>query len=164
MPQHMIWQETGIMMQPGRLRSMHNHFRFNSGNCPILPKVLRCICNGHLSGAGSETALVDIQQKVNDGAWSDLLTNTIQTEYWFIGEPGNSYAFLVSAQDYAGNEVSAQTNSSIPAVATLCSQPDSWDISASVNDNTFMQSDCHFSQWEFPSSQFLQSRDCRLSQ
>jgi hypothetical protein len=89
----------------------------------------------HLSGAGAETAPLTVEHKINGGAWNNLLTNTRQTQYWYIGEAGNSYAFRVSAHDHAGNEVIQQTDTSIPSASTLCSQPDEWDVSASENDN-----------------------------
>jgi len=90
-----------------------------------------------VTGGGSETAAVNVQQKVNNGSWSDLLTDTDLVEYWYIGEAGNSYAFQITTKDYAGNEVTGQTNTTIPAASSLCSQPDAWDVNASINDNSY---------------------------
>jgi len=90
-----------------------------------------------VTGGGSETAMIDVQQKVNGGAWADLLVETDLGEYWIIGEPENTYTYRVFARDYAGNELSKQTTTSIPNVTTLCSQPDSWDLTASDNDNGY---------------------------
>jgi hypothetical protein len=92
-----------------------------------------------LSGAGSETAVVNVQEKVNNSAWNDLQIHSQQNDYWLVRKAGNNYSFLVTAQDYAGNQVSAQTNASIPTAEVLCSQPDTWDKSASQNDNTFLR-------------------------
>jgi len=92
-----------------------------------------------LSGSGSETAMVDVQEKVNNTTWSDLQIHSQQTDLWLVRKAGNKYAFMVTAQDYAGNQVTAQTNTSIPAANVLCSQPDAWDKSASQNDNTFLK-------------------------
>jgi hypothetical protein len=89
------------------------------------------------AGSGSENALVTLQQRTNNGQWLNLLTNSALREYWFIGQANNSYTFRVSTQDPTGNQVTDQTNTSIPAAATLCSQPDPWDASASVNDNDY---------------------------
>ncbi len=91
----------------------------------------------YVTGGGSETAIVNVQHKVNDGAWSDLLTSTDLTEYWYIGEVGNSYAFQITVKDYSGNEETGQTITTIPEASSLCSQPDDWDLSASDNDNDF---------------------------
>jgi hypothetical protein len=83
--------------------------------------------------------MVDVQEKKNTSAWSDLQIDSQQTDYWLVREAGNNYSFQVTAQDYAGNQVSAQTNTSIPPADVLCSQPDAWDKSASQNDNTFLR-------------------------
>jgi hypothetical protein len=88
-----------------------------------------------LSGAGAKTAPVTVEQRINNGTWSNLLTDTQLTQYWFIGEASNSYAFRVSANDYAGTEITDQTSTNVPASLTLCSQPDEWDVSATENDN-----------------------------
>ena len=89
-----------------------------------------------LSGAGAATAPVTVEQRTNNGDWSNVFTNIQKTKYWFIGEANNSYAFRISAHDYAGNEVTGQTNTNIPAASILCSQPDEWDTSESINDNS----------------------------
>jgi len=90
-----------------------------------------------LSGAGAATAPVTLEQKIDNGNWSYVFTNTHKINYWFIGEANTSYAFRVSAHDYAENEVTGQTNTSIPVASSLCSTPDEWDVSSSINDNSY---------------------------
>jgi hypothetical protein len=89
------------------------------------------------SGSGVET--VNVEQRIAS-LWENLLTDTEKTEFWFIGQAGNDYAFRVNANDRVGYQsISDVRNSTIPEIAILCSSPDAWDISASNNDNTFTE-------------------------
>jgi hypothetical protein len=81
----------------------------------------------------------EIQEKVNAGNWiSYPPINGSESQQWVIGVPGNVYAYRMRGVDRSGNSEtlpsSAETTTSIPAVAVLCFAPDSYD--ASGNDNS----------------------------
>lgn len=87
---------------------------------------------------GSGIELVNIEYQINNGSWNRLLTDTLKSDDWFIGEANNSYAFRVFVQDQAGNEFTSDpANTNIPIVLSLCSSPDAWDVSSSNNNNSF---------------------------
>lgn len=87
---------------------------------------------------GSGIEVVNVEYQINNGGWNNLLTDTLKTDYWFIGETNTSYTFRVFVQDKAGHEFTTPTtNTFIPAASVLCSSPDAWDISPSYNDNNF---------------------------
>jgi hypothetical protein len=81
-----------------------------------------------------------IRFRVNSEAWINQGFDQDTRDWWFIGEAGNNYTFRIRAIDDAGNIEpyleGAQLSTTIPAMSTLCASPDTWDISASVNDNS----------------------------
>ena len=80
---------------------------------------------------------VSIEYQLNSGGWNHWLT-TDQSEAWFVAQPANSYTFRATAQDRAGHTTtSGAVSSTIPVIGTLCSSPDAWDASASINDNQY---------------------------
>ena len=88
----------------------------------------------NVSGIGSVT----LEYRINGGSWQSWATVTGRTDTWFVGQPGNSYAFRATARDGAGNATLTGTvSSSVPAIGSLCSSPDAWDGSATTNDNSF---------------------------
>jgi len=80
----------------------------------------------------------DIQYQRNGGLWQDHTPDPsgVQTQTWFIADAGYSYGFRIRGVDFAGNlesfPSSAETTTTIPSAATLCSVPDSWE-----DDNTW---------------------------
>lgn len=53
----------------------------------------------------SGVARYDVQYRDEaGGTWTDLLVNTTDTYYRFVGEVGHTYYFRIRARDYAGNE------------------------------------------------------------
>ena len=78
-----------------------------------------------------------LEYQSNGGEWTPWL-NTSQSEAWFTGVPGTGYSFRATTYDHAMNSIQSGTVSSyIPTIDTLCSNPDSWDMSATANDNTY---------------------------
>ncbi|HBX68360.1 MAG TPA: hypothetical protein DEH25_02955 [Chloroflexi bacterium] len=90
------------------------------------------------SDVGTGVDYVVVESKVNNGAWETAGEEAVFRDYWFVGAPGNSYAFRATVYDRAGNSATSTTvNSSIPVINTLCSAPDAWDASAADNDNDY---------------------------
>ena len=93
------------------------------------------------SDYGSGIAYYDLQFQKNGGAWNDILPDPTSsvTQTWFIGDAGSSYGFRIRGNDMAGNretfQSSAETSTTIPTPATLCSAPDQWE---KLNDNNFI--------------------------
>lgn len=57
-------------------------------------------CYDNLSGIAS----YDVQYRDGSaGTWTDLLINTVNTFYRFVGQDGHTYYFRVRARDHAGN-------------------------------------------------------------
>jgi hypothetical protein len=81
----------------------------------------------------------EIKEKMNDSEWTTTprIVGT-NTKYWIIGEPGNTYSFLMHGVDHSGNaEIypsAAETSTAIPDEAVLCFAPDGYDTSG--NDNS----------------------------
>ncbi len=95
----------------------------------------------HLTWQASDSlsgiASVSLDYKLNNGSWIPWSTTQLN-EVWYVGQPGNTYTFRATAQDHASNTATSGTVSSlIPVMSTLCSSPDAWDTSASINDNSF---------------------------
>jgi hypothetical protein len=83
---------------------------------------------------------VEIQEKINGESWTTLppIDGSL-TQYWIIGNPGNTYSFRMHGVDHAGNSenypADAETTTAIPDANVLCYAPDSYDSSGN-NDNT----------------------------
>jgi hypothetical protein len=80
-----------------------------------------------------------IRYRKNSETWQNQGFEEGTREWWFVGEAGNNYTFRIRAIDNAGNIEpyieGAEASTSIPEITTLCSSPDSWDISSTINDN-----------------------------
>lgn len=85
---------------------------------------------------------IDLQSQANSGSWVDFSPDPSgnTSQMWFISQPGVKYGFRLRAVDRAGNTeaypTSAETSTTVPSAATLCSLPDAWDTSTSTNDNS----------------------------
>lgn len=81
----------------------------------------------------------EIQESMNGGAWTTQprVDGSI-FNYWYIGNPGNTYSFRMHGVDHSGNSenypASAETSTSIPAAAILCNSLDTYDSAG--NDNS----------------------------
>jgi len=97
---------------------------------------LNWIHTDNLSGIRSS----HIRYRRNSETWLNQNFDEDTREWWFVGSAGNNYTFRIRAIDNAGNIEpyleGAEVTTSIPAVSTLCSTPDAWDISAVINDNS----------------------------
>ena len=82
---------------------------------------------------------VQIQEKLNGGSWTTYPSiDESNTEYWIIGEPGNTYSYRMRGVDHSGNSevypLVEEAITAIPAVEVLCFAPDNYDTSG--NDNS----------------------------
>ena len=83
---------------------------------------------------------LEMQFREGTGAWVDIAPDPAGSTHqlWFVGEAEMDYGFRMRAVDLAGNKEtfpsSAETETTIPDIATLCSTPDTWD--SGRNDNT----------------------------
>ena len=82
---------------------------------------------------------VEVQEKLNNGSWTTYPPiDGAYSNYWVVGEPGNTYAYRMHGVDRSGNAeaypTSAETSTSLPEADFLCSQPDTYDSSG--NDNS----------------------------
>ena len=61
--------------------------------------------SGNDPAPGSELTATpfDVQYKIDDGDWTDWMTQTADTNATYSGEPGHTYYFRVRATDVAGN-------------------------------------------------------------
>ncbi len=96
------------------------------------------------SDALSGIASFDLRSRIDsETTWqttSDLPASS--RDWWYVGEPGHKYTFQIQVWDNAGNRedfkaAGNETSAAIPAASQLCSAPDSWDVSASDNDNAY---------------------------
>jgi hypothetical protein len=83
---------------------------------------------------------VEVQEKINDGNWTTLPPiDGTKTQYWIIGEPGNTYSYRMHGVDRSGNSedypTAAETTTAIPDAEVICFARDSYDTSG--NDNSF---------------------------
>jgi hypothetical protein len=97
--------------------------------------LLEWIGSDNLSGID----YVEIQEKINEESWTTFPhIDGSNTQYWVIGNPGNTYSYRMHGVDYSGNSESypadAETATAIPEADVLCFAPDSYDTSG--NDNT----------------------------
>jgi hypothetical protein len=92
----------------------------------------------------SGIASFDLRHKIDsETTWQT--TNDLPVasrDWWFVGEPGHKYTFQIQVSDNAGNKEAFnapgnETSAAVPAASQLCSTPDSWDVSASENDNAY---------------------------
>lgn len=82
----------------------------------------------------------ELQSQIGTSTWNDYSPdpagNVSQT--WFIAASNNNYGFRLRGVDRVGNSEdfpsAAETRTSIPNIATLCSSPDTWDNGS--NDNS----------------------------
>ena len=81
-----------------------------------------------------------IRHKVNSEDWITESFDVGTESWWFVGEAGNAYAFRIRAIDDAGNIEpyleGAEVDTTIPVISSLCSAPDPWDSSSTINDNS----------------------------
>jgi hypothetical protein len=82
---------------------------------------------------------VEIQEKVDLDNWTTFPPVYRSTsQYWIIGQPGNSYSYRMHGIDHSGNSETYSTGdevtTSIPAAEVICFAPDSYDTSG--NDNS----------------------------
>jgi hypothetical protein len=61
---------------------------------------------GHDDESGIER--FDVEYWEESKGWTDLLTNTPDTEAWFVGEAGVNYAVRVKVRDQVGNKTQAE--------------------------------------------------------
>jgi hypothetical protein len=97
--------------------------------------LLKWIGTDNLSGID----YVEIQEKVNEQSWTTFpAIEGSNTQYWIIGNPGNTYSYRMHGVDYSGNSenypTDAETTTAVPEADVLCFSPDSYDTSG--NDNT----------------------------
>jgi hypothetical protein len=59
--------------------------------------------NDPMPGSHLTATPFDVQYKVDDGDWTDWMTQTADTKATYSGEPGHTYYFRVRATDIAGN-------------------------------------------------------------
>jgi hypothetical protein len=82
---------------------------------------------------------VEIQEKVGQGSWTTLPSiDGSNSQYWIIGQPGNTYSYRMRAVDHSGNTETnpsdAEVTTAIPGSEVICFAPDSYDTSG--NDNS----------------------------
>jgi len=99
-----------------------------------------------ITWAGSDNlagiAYYEIQQRIDDGAWTDYVSPEPISGYieqaWYIGEPGHTYEFRIRSVDNAGNTeaypTAAEAVTSIPGVEALCAEMDAYDAAGGDND------------------------------
>jgi hypothetical protein len=82
----------------------------------------------------------ELQSQIGTSSWNDHSPAPAGTasQTWFIAASNNNYGFRLRGVDRAGNREdfpsTAETRTSIPNIATLCSSPDAWDNN--TNDNS----------------------------
>ncbi|MES0361164.1 MAG: choice-of-anchor J domain-containing protein, partial [Anaerolineales bacterium] len=97
--------------------------------------LLEWTSNDNLSGI----EYYELQNRINNGGWSDIIPNSQGSinHTWFIGQPDTDYSFRLRGVDFAGNQesfpTSAEGETSIPSISSLCSSPDAWDIDGDDN-------------------------------
>ena len=97
--------------------------------------LLKWIGSDNLSGID----YVEIQEKMNEESWTTFPPiDGLNSQYWIIGNPGNTYSYRMHGVDHSGNSenypADAETTTAIPEADVLCFSPDSYDTSG--NDNT----------------------------
>ena len=80
----------------------------------------------------------EIQEKMNNGDWTTYPPiEGSNSQYWIIGNPGNTYAYRMHGVDHAGNSenypTSSETTTTIQAANVLCNALDSYDTSGGDN-------------------------------
>ncbi|MFC1923020.1 peptidoglycan DD-metalloendopeptidase family protein [Chloroflexota bacterium] len=97
--------------------------------------LLEWTSNDNLSGI----EYYELQNRINNGVWSDINPNSQGSinHTWYIGQPDTGYSFRLRGVDFAGNQeafpTSAEAETSIPSISSLCSSPDAWDIDGDDN-------------------------------
>jgi hypothetical protein len=81
----------------------------------------------------------NIQESVNGGAWTALPSiDGTRSNYWDVGNPGNSYAYRMRGVDHSGNTENypstAEVSTTIPQANVLCYSLDPYDSGG--NDNS----------------------------
>ncbi|MFQ6102532.1 MAG: hypothetical protein ACE5OS_15070 [Anaerolineae bacterium] len=72
-------------------------------------------------------ARYDVQVRVEDGEWTDWLTDTLATEATYVAQSGQRFTFRVTATDNVGNEASAEATSTWPSCASITiTAPPAW--------------------------------------
>jgi hypothetical protein len=97
--------------------------------------LLEWIGSDNLSGID----YVEIQENMSTDSWTTFPPiDGSNTQYWVIGNPGNTYSYRMHAVDHSGNSeiypTDAETTTAIPEAGVLCFAPDSYDTSG--DDNT----------------------------
>jgi hypothetical protein len=82
---------------------------------------------------------VEIQERLAEQNWVTFPpVYGSASQYWIIGDPGNTYSYRMHGVDNSGNSetypAGAETNTAVPQADVLCSAPDSYDTSG--NDNS----------------------------
>jgi hypothetical protein len=82
---------------------------------------------------------VQVQEKVDQDNWTTFPPiEGSASQYWIIGQPGNTYSYRMHGVDRSGNSetypTDAEVTTSIPAAEVICFAPDSYDTSG--NDNS----------------------------
>ncbi len=87
------------------------------------------------SGSDPETSILayDVQYKVGNGNWQDLLLFTTSTSYQFTGNNGFTYSFRVRSYDLAGNKSDWDASGASDSVTINVLSP---SISLSANPST----------------------------
>ena len=91
--------------------------------------LLEWTSNDNLSGIN----YYQLQNQINTGVWSDINPNPQGSidQTWYIGQPDTDYSFRLWGVEFAGNQEavdpSADAQTSIPSISSLCSTPDVWD-------------------------------------
>ncbi len=80
----------------------------------------------------------EVQEKVDQDNWTTFPPIYGSTsQYWIIGQPGNTYSYRMHAVDQSGNSetypTDAEVSTSIPAADVICFAPDSYDTSGDDN-------------------------------
>jgi hypothetical protein len=97
--------------------------------------LLQWTASDNLSGLAS----LNLQYKRGTSSWADHSPNPpgSATEAWFVGDAGQGYGFRMRGVDLAGNLESypsqAETNTTIPSAAALCSTLDPWEGASGDN-------------------------------
>jgi hypothetical protein len=99
--------------------------------------LLEWIGSDNLSGID----YLEIQEKVTVDSWSTFPSiDGSTTQYWVIGDPGNTYSYRMHGVDHSGNSenypTNAETTTAIPEAEVLCFAPDSYDTSGNDNSPT----------------------------